>query len=528
LFYHKKAMIDFKNLVPSKKEKWLKAAVKNLAPITPFKFKFLLEEPRGKEPSFLVGLREKFSRGKVLVPFLGEISIPTQSCLKKGGCVKESRKLTSFSWLVPPALSYLYTRDEGTYRKISSILLGWLEKNPPLRGIGWSGEEEIMARAIVFPILYDALKERISQEKKLLKKLYTSIYQHYLYIREDIQPEGWRKILKSPSLLFSGLFLRKFSMPAPDFDLFLEEFISFVHKETDREGIFKGESLEEHLFFFEVSLYATLLLAKNKYLIGEAWDRLEMAARILMEVRNEEGIPPLGGVKGLYLLPLHLYSRTPDFLVSVFSSFHKSSRVGVEPVEGVEIFTKPVAGKYIPTGFCSTESHLSALHQGDISLVISRMKSHREQAFSAVISRANRPLVYLSGGGRSLSSSGLFFPGAEAELRFLSCTKDGLEAEVIQEEPSSLRVNKEKDGFLLEVELKSPRQALWNTVLWPGTHISIFDDVVELKREETVLKMEIPSGLRMEVDFISDGEGKIFPRFNLRLKTPGKFRLKFS
>ncbi len=521
-------MIDLKKLVPTKKEKWLRAEAKAATPIPPLKFKFLLEKPQGKEPSFLSRLRKKFLSGKIILPFQGEIPIPTQSCLKKGGCARNSEKLTSFSWLIPPALTFLYQQDDELYKKISSLLLGWIDKNPPLRGIGWESDEAIMARAVIFPLIYDALKAKAAQDKKALKKLSSSIYQHYLYIHQELRPEGPLRSLKLPALIFSGVFLRKFSMPAPDFDLFLEEFISFIHNETDKEGIFKGNSLEEHLFFLETSLYTTLLLAKNKYLIGESWNRLERAARILMEVRNKEGIPPLGGRRGMYLLPLHLLSKSPDFLVSVLCSFHKSSRVGTEVVEGVEVFAKPVRGSYQPRGFCSEETHLAGLRQGDLFLLISNMKSHKNQALSLVITKGDLPIVYLSEEPGELSSSGLFIAGNGKEFRFTSCLKHGLEAELGGEEPSQLSLRKENEGFVLEFELKALPEALWNTVLSPETQISIFENVVEFRRKGSVLKMEIPSGLRMEVDFLSSAGGEVLPRLVLKVKTPGKFQLRFS
>ncbi len=526
MFYHKKAMIDLKSLVPSKKEKWLRAEAKEAKPIFPLKFNFLLRRPDKEEPPFIRRAREEFLSNKIALPFTGKLPLPSQSCLKKGGCPGDAEVLTGFSWLLLPALSYLYKGDGNLYKKTVSTLIGWIDKNPPLRGIGWKSERAVMTRAVVFPLLYDALKEEFSKDEKNLRKLAASILQHYLFIRQEVNPRGWLRVLRLPSLIFSGVFLRKFSMPAPDFDQFLEEFISFLHKETDKEGFYKGRSVEEHLSFFEASLYSTLLLAKNKYLIGEAWDKMEAAARILMEINSRDGLPYIGGKEGYYLLPLHLFTRNPEFLISLLCSFHQSSKVGTRPVEGVEVFVKPLAGSFEPRGFCSAEASFATLHHRNLKIILSHSPTSPDQAFSMVVMADGYQILSLVDKGDKEKSTGLWGEGEGMDFKLISCDRDSFRGKITSGATGAgeLKIIREKGGFKVQIEVLEGK-FLWNAVLFPGTSLSLVEDLVEMKREGTILRMELPPGCRREIDFIKSHGA---PRLRVPIKGPSTFSLRFS
>ena len=422
--------------------------------------------------------------------------------------------------MLPPAVSYLYHQHGEILKKISSIFTSWIDKNPPLKGRGWEIEEAVLSRAVVFPLLYDALKSGLSTEKKSVKKIASSVLQHYIYIREDLKPQDWKRVLRLPALIFSGIFLRKFSMPAMDFDLYLEEFLSFLHDEIDGEGIFRGNSVEEHLLFFEASLYTTLLLSRNKYLTGEAWERLERAARFLLEVKSRDRLLPLGGVRGIYLLPLHLMTKNPEFLISLLCSSYKSSRVGTEPVEGIEAFVKPVKGSYKPGGMCSKESSTAIMRDGASVLVISRMVSSPTTIISLSAIKEEMEVI--------TPDSGLSIDGLNVPFQITQCSKRSLEGIIGdgKEALASISLTQEGEEFNLSMDFPKEIHFSWDFHLFPGTKLSFQDNVMETLRENSPLRIQLPPGKRLEVDFLKNRDG-ISPRVRVKIKGPGKFQLKF-
>ncbi len=516
-------MLEIKSLLPTQKEKRLRKEARAATPIFPLKFKFLFEPAGDKEPGILSKSRAIFLKGKIFLPFAGELPLPTQACLKKGGCIQERGNplLYGFSWLLPPAASYLYQENSEILKKISSVFTSWIDKNPPLKGRGWEIEEAVLSRAVVFPLLYDALKSGLISEKKTVKKIASSVLQHYIYVKENLKPQDWKRVLRLPALIFSGIFLRKFSMPATDFDLYLEEFLSFLHDEVDGEGIFRGNSVEEHLLFFEASLYTTLLLSRNKYLTGEAWERLERAARFLLELKSRDRILPLGGVRGIYLLPFHLMTRNPEFLISLLCSSYKSSRVGTQPVEGVDIFVKPVKGSYKPGGLCSKEASTAVLRNGETALVLSRMVSSGETSISMGAIKDDMEMI--------TPDSGLSINEFNAPFQITECKKRSLEGIIgdRKETLASIKLTREGKEFAFSANFQKETSFSWDFILFPGAKLSIQDNVMEALRENSRLRIELPPGKRLEVDFIKDSGG-ISPRLRVSLKGPGNFILKFS
>lgn len=523
-------MMELKKFLPSQKERWLRKEGKKASPIPPMKLKYLLEPPRKEEiPPIIQKAHELYLKGKVIVPGAGEIPKPDVDCLKKGECegVHEEfvSQLTRLSWLILPALKYYLSPAIDTYHLIKKDLMDWINKNPPLRGIGWQNTEDIAIRAATLPLIYEAIGKRALEDRKFTEKFIASLIAHYLYLNEVRQGKGLEKFVVLTGLMHSGVFLRKFSVPTPIFDLIMEEFLSYIFDQLDREGFYNEGSIEAHLFFFELSLFTAFLLQKNKYLFGEAWERIEKQALIISELNSREGLPRIGMERNFYLFPFWTIKANPDFLLSLFYSLRPGDKAGVPAVEEVSLFVKPASGEYKKRGLCLKKQGLATLINGSKTLVFSCLPTEEGDKLSFVLIVNGKQIIsdpgthMYSSPYREEMSSTLYHttvsvdnmeqksvaPKSRKRVFIMTdCTKTATRGEFRWPDGvvHSRKITKVEGGFEIEDEIsdETEREISWAFIFHPDVKIKFEEKALVLLRDEIKVTLVFPSGMKIEVE----------------------------
>ncbi|GEM_PF-2150030 len=555
-------MIELKNLFPSQKERWLRKEAKKASPITPTKLKYLLEPfKKGEIPSIVQKSYELYLKGRIIIPGAGEIPKPDMDCLKKGECEGIPEELvyhlTRLSWLVLPALKHHLSPSIETYQLIKKDLLDWISKNPPLRGIGWENTQDIAIRAATLPLIYEALGTRALDDRKFTEKFIHSLMVHYIYLNEFRQGSGLKKFIVLTGLIHSGVFLRKFSVPTPNFDLIMEEFLSSIFDQLDRDGFYNEGSIEAHLFFFELSLFTAFLLQKNKYLFGEAWERIEKQAFIISELNSSEGLPRIGTERNLYLFPFHGLTSNPNFLLSLFYSIRPGERYGAPAVDEVSLFVKPTSGEYRKRGLCLKKQGLATLINDKKSMVFSCLATEEgdKLSFSLIVNDLkiiSDPGTYLLSSPYSREMGSTLYhstvsidggdqrqvsPSSRKRLFIMTeCTKTAARGEFRWPDGvvHSRRIAKTEKGFEIEDEISSERdrEITWAFIFHPEVKIRFEEKGLILQRNGISVTFKFPGGMKIEVEPIKYsrkyGTLENTTRVIFRRKGKGKFIFKIE
>ncbi|MCD6453733.1 MAG: heparinase II/III-family protein [Candidatus Aminicenantes bacterium] len=556
-------MIELKNFFPTQKERWLRKEGKKATPIIPTKLKFLLEKELHKTPAEIERAANSYLKGELILPGYPPMPKPNISCLKTGqncgnGFSPELLYLLNrLSWLIFPAFKFFISNSEEIYYKIKKDILDWLVKNPPLRGLGWKKPEDIAIRAAVLTLVYDAIKSRALEDRKFTEKLVSSLFSHYLYLNEFRNSKGLEKHTILAGLLFSGIFLRKFSVPTPDFDSIMEEFISSLYEQPFRNGFFSGGSVEAHLFFFELSLYTALLLHKNKYTLGEGWERIESMGSILLELAGEDGLPRIGTEKNLFLFPFHRLMDNPGFLLSLLYSIRKEEKIGYPPAEGVEYFVKPAKGNHSKKGLCLKHGGLASLISGKKSVILTCMDTEESDKLSFIFRVEDKEFIsdpgtftfyspYTKEISSTLYHSTVSLDGKEQmsivppknkKLYIMTeCTKTRVSAEFHWDDGSTHRrkIEVTDKGFEMEDSIISEKdhQIYWSFILHPEVSLKFTTEGAVLKRENLRAVLKFPSGFKIIVEPVKFsrryGEVETTKRIIFTKKGKGSFKFKLQ
>ena len=546
-------MIELNKIFPSQKERRLRKEGRRVKPILPIRFKYLLE--KGAKSVSLKIAKEAYNlylKGEIELLGFGKLSKDEIGRIRKRRYQEFEREIpyvfSRLGWLVLPSINYHFFPSDKAYSLIKKDILDWITRNPPLRGIGWEKLEDISIRAATIPLIYDALSNESLGDRKLTEKLSASLVEHYLYLEDFNGLKGLERMLLLTGLLHSSVFLRKFSIPTPNFDPAMEDFLSAIYDELDKDGFFKGASIEDHLIFFELSLFTATLLQKNKYLFGEAWERMERAASIIYELRTDDGLPRIGEEKNFYLFPIYSLNRRADFLLSLFCSIYPHTAKNFPSLDDVSIFTKPIKGSVKKKGLCMKEAGIAALHNENKMIVLSCMKTAENDNLSIILAVDEKEIItdpgtYSKEGQYSermrstLYHSTLMIGGKEQpsgkKAKMLSCKKTETEGEFLWGEGivHRRRVTREENGFSIEDEVISQKdvELAWSFVLHPGVRLG-FEEGISLERGSSKVVLKYPEGVRIEVDKIqySPVYGEMAKTRRIILKKRGRGKFKFS
>lgn len=147
-----------------------------------------------------------------------------------GSDIKVPWELSRFHqahWL---AKAFIISKDEKYSKKFFELIENWINQNPFCYGVNWNCAMEVAIRAVNWIFALHIFKVSNHFDKKLEQKIYSSLYHHGLFIRNNLEygrRNGNHYLSDLMGLIWLGAFFYNHS--------FGKKWFRFAQKELERE-----------------------------------------------------------------------------------------------------------------------------------------------------------------------------------------------------------------------------------------------------------------------------------------------------
>lgn len=186
-----------------------------------------------------------------------------------GSDIKVPWELSRFHQAQYLAKAYLVTKDEKYSSKFFELINDWIDENPFCYGVNWNCAMEVAIRAVNWIFALHIFKNSPEFNEKLKTKIYNSLYQHGLFIRNNLEygrRNGNHYLSDLMGLIWIGAFFFNHS--------FGKRWFNFAKKEIEREMLIQvyddGVDYEKSTFYqrlvteiFTLSLIASERIGKR-------------------------------------------------------------------------------------------------------------------------------------------------------------------------------------------------------------------------------------------------------------------------
>ncbi len=165
-----------------------------------------------------------------------------------GSDIKVPWELSRFHqshWL---AKAFIINSDEKYANKFFDLILNWIEQNPFCYGVNWNCAMEVAIRAVNWIFALHIFKFSQSFNEQIAKKIYNSLYQHGLFIRNNLEygrRNGNHYLSDLMGLIWIGAFFYKYR--------FGRNWFRFAKKELEKEILIQvyedGVDYEKSTFY---------------------------------------------------------------------------------------------------------------------------------------------------------------------------------------------------------------------------------------------------------------------------------------
>jgi hypothetical protein len=293
--------------------------------------------------------------------------------------IKVPWELSRFQHLPTLGKAYWLTEDEKYAREFVAQIGDWIENNPPLYGVNWTGTMDIAIRAVNWLWGYHFFKDSPQLTDEFLAKFLKSLWVHGRHIRANLE-RSWRGITGNHylsdivGLVYLGVMLPEFKQAKAWRKFGVKELINEMKNQVYPDGVDYEGSISYHRLVAELFFSATLLCLKNG-ISFPAWymEKLEKMVEFAMCYAKPDGTAPQIGdnddgrlhiladygdwnrLDHSYLLSIGaaLFKR-PDFKAAA-GKFHEEAfwLLGEEGLEGFKGLTDQrhlVSSKSFPQG----------------------------------------------------------------------------------------------------------------------------------------------------------------------------------
>ncbi|MFX0011835.1 MAG: alginate lyase family protein, partial [Candidatus Hermodarchaeota archaeon] len=183
--------------------------------------------------------------------------------------VKYVWELNRHQFLPYLGFAYFMTKDEKYELEFRSIILDWIEKNPPLYGINWYSGLEISIRLISWIFsLYFFRDSKVINDKLFFSRVFKALFQHAYYLKYFYTRRSFNHTVGD---LFGVYF---FSKIFDEFKL-LKKWEKFFYRKLKKQiilqlrpdGVNIEQSVNYHKFVLE---FFSLFIFLNRELISQS------------------------------------------------------------------------------------------------------------------------------------------------------------------------------------------------------------------------------------------------------------------
>jgi len=193
-------------------------------------------------------------------------------------------------------LAYQITKDERYSEEVMSTIEAWIKNNPFMYSINWTCSMEVGIRAVNWIYALRLIKDSESLSEFFLKKLSDSLYQHALFIYnnlEDTEPYSGNHYMADLVGLIYICSLLEDKQAKGWYDFALSEFWSEIRKQFLPSGFHYEKSISYHRLMTELVAYTFAFLKRTgEFIPLDIEPRVGKLFEVIVEFTNENGKAP--------------------------------------------------------------------------------------------------------------------------------------------------------------------------------------------------------------------------------------------
>lgn len=222
--------------------------------------------------------------------------------LNNSADVKIPWELSRFQHIFTLGKAYWITSDKKYYMEFKSQISDWIEKNPIYMTVNWTCTMDVAIRVVNWIFGYFLFEELIKEDKKFLKLLNNSLYNHGKYIIKNLEKgldySNNHYLSNLSGLVFLGLYFKKLNNN--EVKHWLQFGIKNLEKEMFIENNSDGTNYETstsyHRLVAELMFYPMYLCELNSINFSEDYkQRLEKMFEFMGKITKSNGHYPLIG-----------------------------------------------------------------------------------------------------------------------------------------------------------------------------------------------------------------------------------------
>ncbi len=222
--------------------------------------------------------------------------------LNNNADVKIPWELSRFQNIFTLGKAYWITNDEKYYIEFKNQVSHWIEKNPIYMTINWTCTMDVAIRAINWIFGYFLFEDLIKEDKKFLKLLNNSLYNHGKYIIKNLEKgldyANNHYLSDLNGLIFLGLYFKKLNNTEVSrwLKLGIKELEKEMFVENNSDGTNYETSTSYHRLVTELMFYPMYLCELNDISFSKNYKkRLEKMFEFMGKITKSNGSYPLIG-----------------------------------------------------------------------------------------------------------------------------------------------------------------------------------------------------------------------------------------
>lgn len=222
--------------------------------------------------------------------------------LNNSADVKIPWELSRFQHIFTLGKAYWITSDKKYYIEFKSQISDWIEKNPIYMTVNWSCTMDVAIRVVNWIFGYFLFEGLIKEDKKFLKLLNNSLYNHGKYIIKNLEKgldySNNHYLSNLSGLVFLGLYFKKLNNNE------VKHWLQFGIKNLEKEMFIENNpdgtnyetSTSYHRLVAELMFYPMYLCELNSINFSEDYKkRLEKMFEFMGKITKSNGHYPLIG-----------------------------------------------------------------------------------------------------------------------------------------------------------------------------------------------------------------------------------------
>ncbi|MFX0134347.1 MAG: heparinase II/III family protein [Candidatus Hodarchaeota archaeon] len=225
------------------------------------------------------------------------------------GDLRYNWRFNSHYFLYSLGLAYYFTRDEKYSKKLITLILDWIKKNPVNFNLSWKSSLITSYRLISWIFSLKLIRNSLALNNEIIYKIFRSMFQHAFYISINSEKYSYNHTIGEAF----GLFL--FSYIFQEITIvkkWYKKSCKLFKKQITRQTLIDGVNIERSTNYHRITLeFFTLFLILKPNLLNTTEKRLinQMYTFLAYSIKPDNTIPMVGDTDDEYIIPRDFYDN---------------------------------------------------------------------------------------------------------------------------------------------------------------------------------------------------------------------------